>query len=241
MNRNDVAVATMTLARNENEEALLLNSLQRLALDHWRVAVADGGSRPVFVDAIASIPSFTLVAPRAHGLVGQVQASIAAASRLHVPFILYTEPDKFDFFDEHLTAFVADAPDAADIGIVLAARSPASFETFPPVQRDAEGTFNRLCADIVGEQTDYLYGPFLINRGLAPHLDAARDNIGWGWRPFLFTEARRLGYRIVALTRDFPCPPEQRVEDGAARIHRIRQLRENLDGLLLSSLHRVMA
>jgi hypothetical protein len=235
MNRQHIAIATMTLAKNEQDERPLLDALQRLALDRWPVAVSDGGSRPAFVRALASLPSFTLVAPRAPGLVGQIKASVADACRRDAPFILYTEPDKFEFFDEHLAAFVDAAPDAAGIGIVLAARSPASFDTFPAFQRDTEGTFNRVCAEIVGEQTDYLYGPFLMNRAVAAHLDTARDDIGWGWRPFLFAEARRLGYRVVPIAADLPCPPEQRTDDRDERLHRIRQLRENIDGLLLSA------
>lgn len=234
MHRQDVVVATMTLAKDGGDERVLLDALQRLALDRWRVVVADGGSREPFVQAIASLPAFAVVAPRAPGLVGQVKGSIAAACALDTPFILYSEPDKFEFFDEHVADFVAAAPDAADVGVVLAARSPESFDTFPPLQRETEGTFNRLCAEIVGESTDYLYGPFLMRRELAASVDAAPDDIGWGWRPFVFAAARRRGYRIVSIAGDYPCPPEQRSEDHAERIHRIRQLRQNLDGVLRS-------
>jgi hypothetical protein len=224
----------MTLANDEQHERVLLDALQRLTLDRWRVAISDGGSRAAFVNAVASLPSFAVVPPRAPGLVGQITASIAAASSDAdaAAFVLYTEPDKFEFFDEHLVNFVAAAPDDPDVGIVLAARSPASFDSFPAAQRETEGTFNRLCADIVGEQTDYLYGPFLMNRALAAHVQTARTDLGWGWRPYLFAEARRLGFRVTAVVGDFPCPPGQRLEDRAERIHRMRQLRQNLDGLI---------
>jgi hypothetical protein len=238
MNRHDIAVATMTLATGDREERLLLDGLQRLAVDRWPVALSDGGSRPAFVHALGSIPSLTLVAPRTRGLVGQVKASIAAASSLETRFVLYTEPDKFEFFDEHLSAFVSDAPEDGDIGIVLAARSEASFKTFPASQRDAERCFNCLCAGAIGDLSsgtiDYCYGPFVMNRVLAAHVDSARDDLGWGWRPFVFAEARRLGFRVVAVVRDLPCPPDQRLDDRGQRIHRMRQLRQNLDGLLLS-------
>jgi hypothetical protein len=229
-----VTVATMTLAKDEDDERVVLDALQRLALDRWRVIVADGGSRAAFVQAIASLASFTLVPPRAPGLLGQIKASVAAASALDTPFILYTEPDKFEFFDEHVAEFVAAAPDTPDVGVVLAARSAASLQTFPPTQRLTETTFNQLCAEIVGKQTDYLYGPFLMPRALAATVEEAPDDIGWGWRPFVFATARRRGYRVVSIAGDFACPEDQRGEDRAERIHRMRQLRQNIDGVLLA-------
>jgi hypothetical protein len=232
MNRDQVAVATITLARSEDDERAILDALRRLALDRWPVAVSDGGSDAPFVAAVAALPAVTLVPPRTRGLVGQVKASVAAACALDTPFILYTEPDKFEFFDEHLTEFVAAAPDDPSIGVVLAARSPASFAAFPAVQRDTEGTFNRLCSGIIGEATDYLYGPFLMNRALAARVEAARDDLGWGWRPYVFAQAIRLGYRVESVVGDFANPPDSQLDDRAELMHRTRQLHQNLDGLL---------
>lgn len=232
MNRQHIAIATMTLARNDRDERLLLDALQRLTLDRWRVVVCDGGSRPAFVNAVAALTGFTVVAARTPGLVGQIQASIAAARALDFAAVLYSEPDKFEFFDEHLVSFVADAPDDPDVGIVLAARTPASFEVFPAIQRVAEGAFNRLAAPLIGGGADYLYGPFLMNDALAAHVETVRADLGWGWRPFLFAEAPRLGYRVAAIERDFPCPADPGIDDRTERIHRMRQLRQNLDGLL---------
>jgi hypothetical protein len=34
------------------------------------------------------------------------------------------------------------------------------------------------------------------------------------------------------VTGDYPCPPDQRVEDDAERTHRLRQLGENILGLI---------
>src|SRR5207248_7308524 len=109
-----------------------------------------------------------------------------------------------------------------------------SFRTFPDFQQLTEGAFNALCGAIVGERGDYCYGPFLMNRALVPHLEGLRPDLGWGWRPFVFATAHQLGYRIVHRVDNLPCPREQRVNEESERIHRLRQLRQNVDGLILS-------
>jgi hypothetical protein len=91
-------------------------------------------------------------------------------------------------------------------GLVLAARSPEAFATFPPIQRVTESAANALCAEIIGIPTDYFFGPFLFVRELARHVARAPSAIGWGWRPMFFATAHRAGYRIAAA----PCPAARR-------------------------------
>jgi hypothetical protein len=227
-------VATVTLVRDEAEERTLRDSLRQLPREGLRVAVSDGGSGPEFVEFVRTLASFTVVPSAEPGLVGQVKASLRAAASWPSPFLLYTEPDKGLFFGRRLASFISKAPDAADVGIVLAARDENSFGTFPEFQQLTEGAFNTLCAATVGEPGDYCYGPFLMNRGLTRHLDELKADLGWGWRPFIFATARRLGYRIVHHVDNLPCPPEQRANDESERIHRLRQLRQNVEGLILS-------
>jgi hypothetical protein len=68
-------------------------------------------------------------------------------------------------------------------------------------------------------------------RELAASLAGVPPHLGWGWRHFAFALAYRLGYPLVLLEGDHRGPIEQRAEDDAARVHRHRQLRENLGGL----------
>ena len=221
----------MTLARDDRQADTLLDALRSLARHHIAIFVADGGSPQPFVDALARIP-VTLVPPRGRHLVGQVEASVHAAAATGAPFILYTEPDKQTFFDTHLDGFLAAAPRDRDVGIALAARSNAAFETFPAFQQRTERSFNELCGEIVGEQTDYLYGPFLLNAALVAELADLDASVGWGWRPFLFNRARRRGYRIAWFAGDYACPIDQRGDQE--RAHRLRQLSQNADGLARS-------
>jgi hypothetical protein len=228
-------IATVTLARSDDEETTLRLALERLSREGLPVAVSDGGSRSEFVEFLRGLAGFTVVAPLAPGLVGQVKAALRVAGNRPSPFVLYTEPDKHFFFDRRLTQFLANAPLTPDIGVVLAARDEQSFETFPRFQRLTEGAFNAICAAIFGQHGDYNYGPFIVNRKLLAHLDRVNQDLGWGWRPFVFSAAHRLGYRIVHMIDDLPCPPDQRVDDERERVHRLRQLRQNVEGLLLSA------
>ena len=54
MDKNRVAIATMTWARNEQEESLLRESLSILAQEQITTFVADGGSGQGFLQFLAS-------------------------------------------------------------------------------------------------------------------------------------------------------------------------------------------
>ena len=102
----DVAVATMTLVRDEDEEPLLRHSMEALARVGRPVFVSDGGSGDGFVSFLRSLPNVTAVEAGGTGLVGQVRGSLAAAARSGARFVLYTESDKQEFFETRLPAFI---------------------------------------------------------------------------------------------------------------------------------------
>jgi hypothetical protein len=234
MNPAAVAVATMTKVRNDADARLITAALGCLSRTSMPVAVGDAGSPPRFVRDIANLTGITLAHPVDDGLVGQVRASIGAAGKTGRDFILYTEPDKQWFFDRALLDFIHRAP--ADVGIVLAARSARAFNSYPRFQRQAEAAANALCASAIGIDTDYCYGPFLFQRRLARHLTRAPRMLGWGWRPYLFATAHRLGYRIATVIGEYMCPPPQRVERDADKAHRAAQLVDNACGIVAAVL-----
>jgi hypothetical protein len=227
-----IAVATMTWVRSAKEEALLRRSLQRLAGIGLPVAVADSGSNAAFTDFLQRLPGFVVTVPSTRGLVAQVSASLGAAASFDAPFTLYTEPDKWDFFGAPLHAFLRRALDKEDAGIVIAARSDEAMATFPPMQRYTEGVINHLSGEICGAAGDYSYGPFLIARALLPAIIAFEPALGWGWRHAAFVRATRRGFRVAHVVDRHECPPDQRTEDDAERAHRLRQLSQNVLGLV---------
>lgn len=235
MRENKIAVTTMTWARDAEEEKLLRESLTYLARLNIPVFVTDGGSNDEFVNFLQAFPHFTLCETTEKGLWAQVRCSLRAAYQHGAEVILYTEPDKRDFFREHLMDFIAAAPDEEKVWIVLAARSAKSFASFPQFQQHTETTINRCCGEVTGQNTDYTYGPFLLRHELVPALESVAADIGWGWRPYAFGIAHKLGYRIEQFIADFACPPEQREDSAAERIYRIKQLEQSVRGLLLST------
>jgi hypothetical protein len=232
MESHDVAVATMTWARSPAEEALLARSLHQLAAADMPVAVADTGSIPRFTDTLRARAGLHLTVPRERGLVAQVQASVQLATTFGRPFILYVEPDKHDFFEDGMQDFLRRAPAGDDVGVVLASRSAASFATFPPMQRFTEDVINSLLAQLLTIPGDYSYGPFLMHRRMVPHVMGISGTLGWGWRHSTFAAAHRAGLRVLHVAGEYVCPPDQRTEGEDERRHRMRQLSQNILGVL---------
>jgi hypothetical protein len=228
--RPDVAVATITWARSATEERLLRRSLLGLARTGFPMAVADSGRRRSFANFLRSRPEFTTTVESA-GLIAQVEASLRLARQFGTRFILYTEPDKEHFF-ARLGEFVRRATARSEVDLAIAARSTRSFRTYPPMQRYTEAVINRLCGNTLGCRGDFSYGPFLLPRALVRDLLPLPPHLGWGWRHYAFHRAVRRGLRVRHLTGEYPCPLDQRVEDASERAHRLRQLSQNIQGLL---------
>jgi hypothetical protein len=227
----DVAIATITWARSPSEEGFLRHCLRSLSDTALPVAVGDANTSSTFRQFLETLHGFSVGFPTERGLVNQVKTSFELASRFGTEFVLYTEPDKKLFFTEHVKDFLRLALQRS-AGVAIAARSAASFETFPPIQRYTEGVINRLCSDTIGIAGDYSYGPFLVNRALLPFLARVDERLGWGWRHYMFRSAHRQGLRVIHIEGDFQCPMDQRSEDDRDRAHRIVQLSQNLVGLI---------
>lgn len=234
MNKENVVIATISLARNTGEEDLLKASLAQLSLLSIPVFVTDGGSPPDFVQFLQALPHFTVRQVPARGLVAQVKSSLTEAANTGRPFLFYTEPDKEAFFKAGLPNMLAAMKEECHLGVTMAARSAKGFASFPAFQQMTESTINNCCTEQIGLQTDYCYGPFLLNKELVVELDDVQENIGWGWRPFVFGRAHRLGYGVNVFEGDFLCPEGQRGDDAAERLYRMKQLEQNIRGLIRS-------
>ena len=221
----------MTLARTREEEEQLLHSLSMATALGLPMAIGDRGGRHAYVERLARLPG-ALVSPVAEaGLVPQIQVAFARAEEFRCDLLLYTEPDKAGFFAQAARRLV-HAGQKEPASLLLSARSDASFATFPPMQRYTESVVNHLASDLIGVTGDYSYGPFLMPRTLASHVGTLSSRLGWGWRFATFRAARRAGLPVRHVVDDLPCPVEQRDENDAERAHRVRQLSENLLGLV---------
>jgi hypothetical protein len=235
MNRPNLVIATITLARNGAEEKLLVESLTQLASLNIQVFITDGGSSDSFLQYLRSIPHFSLSTTQVKGVWAQAKNSLLEASQADSDFILYTEPDKFLFFSLFLPQFITQPLHQEQTGILLASRSEAGFASFPSFQQMSERAINNCCKEIINQFFDYTYGPFILNKKVVPYLRLVHEDIGWGFRPYLFGIARRLKLTIESYEGDFTCPDEQTTDSAAERIYRMRQLSQNIQGLVLST------
>jgi hypothetical protein len=226
-------IATITRARNTEEETLLLDSLSALSNAHLAVYAADGGSRREFVDRLAQLPGFE-VTTAAGGLVAQVKTALAKAAAAGAEFVLYTEPDKRDFFQAGLPLLLERARRQPETSLVVAARDGISLRTFPDGQRRMEMLFNDLASGF-GLHGDLLYGPLTLRpEVVSRYLAAVPDDLGWGWRPYIMARCLADGLSVDFYEAAFPCPAGQRGEDDAdARLYRLEQLAQNVRGLHL--------
>ena len=232
MHPTSLSIATITWARDAAEESLLRTALSRLSRHRLPVFVADGGSGEGFVEFLRTLRDVS-VHHAGRGVFRQAGTSLRLAGESGAEMILYTEPDKLEFFDRGLDTFLENAGAYGDAAVVLAARTPSSFATFPEMQRFTESTINGLCAEVLGVEGDYCYGPLLLHRALLPHLETIQEEIGWGWRFFAVAAAHKLGLEVQLIEGDFPCPADQRSESEKERLYRMTQLEQNIRGLLL--------
>ncbi len=235
MNNKDLSIATITWARDDSEEALLRTSLQQLATLQLPVYITDGGSNQGFLDFLKGFPNFVVSEAKAKGLWPQAKSSLLQAYQSGSAFILYTEPDKEDFFKTGLLRMLEQVEVDKQSGIITASRSSAGFASYPAFQQMTETTINNCCYEITGHRIDFTYGPFLLNSQLIPYMERVEHNMGWGWRPYAFGIATRLGYRIETFTGEFFCPPGQQEDNPKERLYRMRQLSESIEGIILSA------
>jgi hypothetical protein len=184
---------------------------------------------------VRNFPHFVLSDGTTRGVWPQAKNSLLHAYQMGASFIFYTEPDKLQFFEEGLGPMLDQLTANEQTGVVMASRSAAGFASFPAFQQMTETTINTCCAEILGPPVDYTYGPFLLNRKLIPYLMEMQEDTGWGWRPYAFNIAQRLRYTVAAFTADFFCPAAQREDNSKERLYRMRQLSQNLQGLVLSA------
>jgi hypothetical protein len=232
-NEFQFAIATITWARNDDEEAVLQHSLLELAKLDRPVYLTDAGSQPSFIKFLRSVPQFHVEG----GVVGvwpQARSSLQRAVDEGHEHILYTEPDKHDFFS-YLPTFLASGKfrGGKESPILIFSRSEKSFASFPSFQQMTETAINKCCEEVTGFAADYTYGPFILNKHLVTQLQHLPADIGWGWRPYAFRVASSSISGISCHQHDFFCPHDQQQDSPPERIYRMKQLHQNILGLTL--------
>lgn len=240
MDKEKIVIATITWARDAQEDKLLRRSIVKLAQFGRPIVVVDNGSGDAFVKYLKHLPNVQLHQCHSAKLLDQAKMSIETAHKLAetlgATYVLYTESDKEWFFAHQLEEFVRRSSGDPDVGIFVASRSDESFATFPDFQQFTERVVNRLFSELLNQKADFVYGPLLISHHIMSYLDFIRQDIGWGWRCFFLVAAHLTRQEIVPIHLYLPCPEDQRTElSKGDRIHRIKQLSQNIQGIVVAS------
>jgi hypothetical protein len=233
MKVSEIAIVTITLVRTREEESSLLHSLEKLAGTNVPLVIADGGSAKRFVKELLNFTDL-VVTPEKKGLVQQVKAGLAGALTQFADkrAILYTEPDKYPFFEGRLFEFITTVPLRRKLGVIAAGRDAKSFRTFPIGQQQTEAFMNEAFSWIVGEKGDYCYGPLIFSRPAAEIALDSPNDLGWGWRFWTMQRAHATGLQVRTVPMNLSCPKEQRAEDSFEhRAYRLKQLTQNIHAI----------
>jgi hypothetical protein len=156
MNTNSLAFATISWARDEQEATLLTTALTHLSAHGRPLFVTDAGSPGSYIQGLSQLPNSTILGP-VRGVWPQAKSSLEAAAATGAEWIFYAEPDKAVFFAQYLSSMLQEISVNEQTGIVIAARSPKGFASFPVFQQMTETTINRCCAELIGAD----FGNFL--------------------------------------------------------------------------------
>ncbi|MCA9731529.1 hypothetical protein KC799_05345 [candidate division KSB1 bacterium] len=235
LNKTKVAIATITWARNQGEKVLLMETMKILSRQNFPIVVSDGGSTEDFLNYLGTLSNVRIKRFHSPGICEQSVCSLNSAKTYRTDYVLYTESDKKFFLKRQLNNILESVNKQRDWDILIPSRSVTSFQTFPETQRNTEKLINQLAGTMFGKKGDYLYGPLLIKTELIDLLSKLEDDIGWGWRMYLIGIAISKGYKIKHIELDLPCPPHQRIESKEDKTYRLLQLKQNLEGIMLSN------
>ncbi|MFH1503093.1 MAG: hypothetical protein ABIE36_00345 [Candidatus Diapherotrites archaeon] len=221
-----LAIATMTFDKKGNAE-LMESALEVLSKTNYPVYIADGGSSERFINSLKLMGHN--VETVQGGLTYQHKNSILRASQ-NAYFVLYTEPDKYDWFvnglEKSLNQYFAGKGVFAAIS-----RTSEQMKTFPVHQREWEGKMNQIIEDETRIKGDFIYGPKLFSSSLGNQVKEIEGDKGWATLMFLVGRAHKMGLSIENIYSASECPLNQRGEDNAE--YREKQFNQNKEGFSL--------
>jgi len=224
--KNKIAIATMTWDKKGDPD-IVKSALEVLAGHEYPVYVADAGSSDGFVDYLKKLGHFVKNVPGS--LTFQQKDAILEASKSS-DFVLYVEPDKYDWFKEGLEKTI-DAYFSGENGFAAVSRTSEQLKTFPKCQQEWEKKMNDIVAKETGVEGDFIYGPKLFQSRLGYEVGEIKEDIGWGIVLFLVGRAHKLGMPIKTLFTASECPLNRRLENNEK--YREKQFNDNKNGFYL--------
>lgn len=224
---NDIAVVTYSWMRNAEEAALVERTVQALGTLAVPVIIADKGSEASYVDRIKAIQNVQLF-PATKGMMGQVLLSHEKAADL-ADYFFYTQSDKEDFAKNDAQKMLAAYRESTAKGVLIAARTKESNETYPRYQRIQEEFLNFFMGDYIGNEGDYFAGPKIYPASLASYFSHIRGDIGWGTEAFIYTLAKRKNMPF-AFHEVFITSPQDVDDEEKTKQYRLEIVKMQIDG-----------
>jgi len=222
----NIAIATMT-CENKGSFELMKASLEALSRLPYAVYIADGGSSREFVESLEKMGHS--VEQVLGDLTAQHKGAILRASDSH-DFVLYTEPDKYDWFCQGLEETV-ELYMGGEQGFGVVSRNVEQLKTFPETQQKWERKMNDLITKRIGINGDFIYGPKLFPQLLGYSVRGIDRDMGWGTLMFLVAKAHKLGVPINNIYTAVSWPIGKRDIDNEE--YRMKQFNDNKAGFEL--------
>lgn len=226
----EISIATFSWARTADEKVIVLRALKKLASFGLPVTVVDQArSRFPLEREAGKIKNIRLFKLNKHGLDSQARKSFQEAAKLG-DYIFYTESDKLDFIENHAERFLKEFYKNPR-GMLLPARSKASFLRYPIFQQEMERFLWKAISALLNiKMNDFSYGPRIFPAFLLPYLSNVNEEINFGFQTFLLAINHRLQLPLRIIKFDAMGPKD--VQKGSELIaYRIRQLEDELRGL----------
>ena len=233
MSKYNLTIATIT-HEGIGDANLQLSALDFLKDRGYRVCVSDGGSSRLFIERLIRMGHE--VESTYDGLVSQHIQCLTMASK-KADNILYTEPDKLDWFRKGLNKSIRQYFNR-NLEFALISRNPRQMKTFPIDQQTTEEIANSFLSKwfLQLKSMDFVYGPRIFVSSLARDLikESLSNLSGWSIPYYLLGKAYKKRLNISGLFNGVACPRSQRREYDP--LYRADQLLDVIDGFLIGAI-----
>lgn len=201
--KQDLAIATLSLIRTDEERQVVLHTIEELDNLNVPVVIVDGGSKTEDINKIKSYKNVVLFEEK--GLQNQLLRSQKEARNL-ANNIFYLHTDKLEFVKENAKSLIAQYLSQNPKGMFVPTRNTESINSYPSYQQKAEKFLNFFISDYIGINNDFYSGPKLYPALLVNYLDKLYEDIGWGIEAYYYVLAKRLGLPFYFQTVFSPSP-----------------------------------
>lgn len=217
--KSDVGIITVSWIRNDEERAVVLETIESLSRLHIPIVVVDKGSAPDALQLIGRMQNVKLVSG-----VGNLTEQLKTAHREGAQIadnLFYLHSDKLDFAQNTVSKMVERYRMLPRKGIFIPSRMHATMQAYPKYQRINEEYLSFFMTDYIGIEEDYYAGPKIYPATLVKYLDSLQEDIGWGIEAYFYVLAKRLNMPFDFMSFDMS-PPKDVDDEKTTKLYRLK-------------------